>query len=134
MFAKVKEIIGSCDSLGVMVEGKQAREVIKDINEGAFADTIKAGKTELSAEELKKLAEEKKKLQEELSKKRAQYEATAKEIIGQMEGKPRSQIKTKLMDAKIPSVIIEELLPAEEGAKKAPAEGGAAAPKKAGGK
>lgn len=134
MISKVKEIIGSCDSMGIMVEGKQAREVIAAINKGEFVEKIKAGKTELSAEELKKLEAEKKKLQEDLEKKRKVYEATAKDIIAKMEGKPRGEIKTKLMEAKVPSVIIEELLPAEtkEGAAPA-AKGGtapAAAPKK----
>jgi large subunit ribosomal protein L11 len=130
MISKVKEIIGSCDSMGIMVEGKQAREVIADINKGEFVEKIKAGKTELSAEELKKLAEEKKKLQEELEKKRKEYEVQAKDIIAKMEGKTRGEIKTKLVDAKIPSLIIEELLPAET--KEAPKGGGekAAAPAK----
>ncbi|MBW2985953.1 50S ribosomal protein L11 [Candidatus Woesearchaeota archaeon] len=119
MISKVKEILGSCDSMGIMVEGKQAREVIADINKGDFVEKIKSGKTELSAEDLKKLAEEKKKLQEDLEKKRKVYEATAKDIIAKMEGKARGEIKTKLVEAKVPSVIIEELLPAEtkEGAK-----------------
>ena len=127
MVSKVKEIIGSCDSMGIMVEGKQAREIIADINKGEFVEKIKAGKTELSAEELKELAAEKKKLQEELEKRRKEYETTAKDIIAKMEGKARGEIKTKLVDAKIPSVIIEELLPAEtkEGAK----DGEKAAPK-----
>lgn len=127
IFAKVKEVLGSCDSMGVLVEGKQARDVIADITKGEFADKIKAGKTELSAEELKKLEAEKKKLQEDLTKRRAEFEAKAKEIISQMEGKPRSIIKAKMLDVKIPIQIIDELLPAEaaggkkEGAKPAPA-------------
>ncbi len=113
MVSKVKEIIGSCDSMGIMVEGKQAREIIADINKGEFVEKIKAGKTELSAEDLKKLEAEKKKLQEELEKKRKEYEIQAKDIISKMEGKARGEIKTKLLEAKIPSVIIEELLPVE---------------------
>ena len=119
MISKVKEILGSCDSMGIMVEGKQSIEIIADINKGEFVEKIKSGKTELSAEDLKKLAEEKKKLQEELEKKRKVYEETAKDIIAKMEGKTRGEIKTKLVEAKVPSVIIEELLPAEtkEGAK-----------------
>ena len=128
MISKVKEILGSCDSMGVMVEGKQAREIIADINKGEFVEKIKAGKTELSAEELKKLEAEKKKLQEELEKKRKVFEATAKDIIAKMEGKPRGEIKTKLMDAKVPSVIIEELLPAETKEGAAPKGGEKAAP------
>ena len=123
MIAKVKEIIGSCDSMGIMVEGKQAREIIADINKGEFVEKIKSGKTELSAEDLKKLAEEKKKLQEDLEKKRKDYEIKAKDIISKMEGKTRGEIKTKLVDAKIPSVIIEELLPAETKEGAAPAKG-----------
>jgi len=116
MFAKVKEIIGTCDSMGVLVEGKQAREVIKEINEGKYAEEIKSEKTELSAEEIKKLEEEKKVLQAELEKKRVQFEATAKQIIEQMSGQPRGTIKTKLVEAKVPSKIIDELLPAEAAA------------------
>lgn len=127
MISKVKEILGSCDSMGVMVEGKQAREIIADINKGEFVEKIKSGKTELSAEELKKLEAEKKKLQEELEKKRKVFEATAKDIIAKMEGKSRSEIKTKLVDAKIPSVLIEELLPAETKEGAAPKDGEKAA-------
>jgi len=125
MFSKVKEVIGTCDSMGVMVEGKQARETIKDINEGKYDEPIKAEKTEISAEEQKRLDEEKKKLQEELEKKRVQFETTAKQIIEQNSGQSRSAVKAKLVEAKVPSKIIEELLPAE-----AAAEGKPAAPAK----
>lgn len=113
MFAKVKEILGTCDGIGVLVEGKQAREIIADINKGAFADKIKAMKTELTAEDLKKLEEEKKRLQEDITKKRAMYESQAKAIIASMEGQPRGAIKAKLVEAKIPTVLIDELLPVE---------------------
>ena len=128
--AKVKEIIGSCDSMGVMVEGMQAREVIAAINKGEYVDKIKAGKTELSAEELKKLAEEKKKLQEDMEKRRKEYETKAKDIISKSEGMARGAIKAKLVEAKIPSILIEELLPAETKEGAAPAKGGAKAPAK----
>jgi len=113
MFAKVKEVIGSCDSMGVLVEGKQARETIKDINAGMYDEKIKAEKTELSAEEKKALEVEKKKLQEEMEKRRVQYEETAKQIIESMAGQARGAIKTKLVEAKVPSKIIDELLPVE---------------------
>jgi len=118
-FSKVKEVIGTCNSMGILVEGKPAAETIKEINEGKFKEKIEAGKTELSAEELKKLEEEKKKLQEEIEKRRAEFEKTAKEIISSMAGKERGQIKAKLHEAEIPEQIISELLPVEE----APVEG-----------
>lgn len=134
-FSRVKEIIGTCDSMGVMVEGKQARETIADINKGLFKDKILKGKTELSAEELKVLEEEKKKLQEEVEKRRAEFLAKAKEIVEQQKGKEKGIIKAKLHEAGIPEVIIHEVMPAEEkaaaGAKPAAAGGKpAAAPEK----
>jgi len=33
---KVKEIIGTCNSMGILVEGKPAVETIKDVNDGKF--------------------------------------------------------------------------------------------------
>ena len=114
-FSRVKEIIGTCDSMGVLVEGKPAREVIQDINQGQFKDKIAAGKTELSAEELKVQEEERKKLQKELEEKRSQFEAQAKAILEEMSGKSRSEIKAKMVEAKIPSAVFDPLLPVEEG-------------------
>jgi len=113
MFAKVKEVIGTCNSMGVLVEGKEPRAIIAEINGGAFAQEIKTEKTELSAEELKQLEEEKKRLQEEITKRRAELEALAKKIIAELTGKPRGEIKAKLVEAKIPTLLIEELLPVE---------------------
>ena len=131
-FSKVKEVIGTCNSMGVLVEGKPAVETIKDINEGKFKEKIEAGKTELSAEELKKLEEERKKLQEEIETRRTEFEKTAKEIISSMAGKERGQIKAKLHEAEIPEQIISELLPTEEAAVEgAPAAEGEAKPEEA---
>lgn len=113
-FSKVKEIIGTCNSMGVLVEGKPAVETIRNINAGSFKDKIAAGKTELSAEELKALEEEKKHLAEEMEKRRSEFESKSKAILKEMEGKPRSEIKKKLVEAGIPTQMITELLPAEE--------------------
>ncbi len=112
--AKVKEIIGTCQSMGVMVEGKPASEILKDIEAGKFKREIEAGKTELTEEEKKELEEEKKKLAEELKAKREQYVAMAKDIMKQMEGKEERELKKKMMEAKIPLTIINELVGAGE--------------------
>ncbi len=134
MFAKVKEVIGTCTSMGVLVEGKEPRAIIAEINGGAFAEEIKSEKTELSAEELKQLEEEKKRLQEEITKRRAELEALAKKIIAELTGKPRGEIKAKLVEAKIPTLLIDELLPVEGAAAPgaAPAAGSKAAAPAAG--
>lgn len=108
---RVKEVIGTCNSMGILVEGKQASEAIADVAKGAFDKEIAEEKTELTAEELKELEAEKKKLAVEMEKRRTHYTATAKEIIDSMAGKSRGEIKTKLVEAGIPTPIINELLP-----------------------
>ncbi|MCH8003745.1 MAG: 50S ribosomal protein L11 [Nanoarchaeota archaeon] len=147
---KVKEIIGTCNSMGILVEGKPAVEAIKEVNEGKFDKEIKEEKTELTAEEKAKLEEKKKKLAEEMEERRAEFEKVAKEIIAAMAGKERGEIKAKLSEANIPDAMIKELLPVEgeaapgaepgaeakpgeaptEGAKPAEAEAKEAEPKK----
>jgi len=110
---KVKEVIGTCNSMGIMVEGVAAVDAIKLVNEGKFDIEIKEEKTELSAEELKELEEEKKKLAKEMEERREEFIKTAKEIIAGMAGQPRGTIKGKLTTEKIPVAIIDELLPVE---------------------
>jgi len=122
---KAKEIIGTCNSMGILVEGKPAVETIKDINKGKYDEEIKLEKTELTEEEKRKLEEEKQKLAKEIEARRAEYLATAKKIIQDMAGKEKGEIKAKLHEAKIPEEIIKELMPAEgEVAAGAPGEPG----------
>ncbi|MBI2147703.1 50S ribosomal protein L11 [Candidatus Woesearchaeota archaeon] len=125
-FARVKEICGTCDSMGIMVEGKQARETISDIAAGVYDEKIRKEKTELTKEELATLEEERKRLEEELKAREKEFRTKAAEILKVMEGKTASQIQTKMREAKIPDVIIRELAPVEQ--KAAPA-GGAPAKK-----
>lgn len=124
MFDRVKEIAGTCNSMGIMIEGKRAIMTIKDIDAGMYDAEIKAEKTELSAEELKELEAKKQQLLADIEKRRAELMATAKQIIESLAGQPRGTIKAKLVESKIPAIIIEELLPVES----------AAAPGAAGGK
>ena len=120
---KVKEIIGTCNSMGILVEGKPAVETIADVNAGKFDAEIKAEKTELTAEEKAKLEEEKKRLAADIEKRKAQLEKLAKELIASMAGQERGLIKARLKREGIPDEMIKELLPVEGAA--AP---GAAAP------
>ena len=136
---RVKEIIGTCNSMGILVHGVSTKEAIKQVNEGKFNKEIKEEKTELTAEELKELEKEREKLMKEIEARREEYVKTAKSIISSMQGKERSEIKKKLAEAKVPKQIIDELLPAEvatapEGAAAASAGGPAAAAQKAEGK
>src|SRR3989338_7785461 len=124
---KVKEVIGTCQSMGILVEGKQAIETQRDVEAGKFDEEIRLENTKLTAEELERLEEEKKKLAEELAKRKAEFEKIAKEIIAQMAGKPRGEIKAKLTQAGIPDDMIKELLPIEGAAAPGAAPGAAPA-------
>ena len=135
---KVKEVVGTCQSMGILVEGKHAKETLRDIESGKFDEEIRLEKTELSEEELARLEEEKKRLAEELAKRKAEFEKIAKAIIAEMAGKARGEIKVKLVAAGVPDDMIKELLPVEGAAAPgaappgaAPATGAAAAAPKA---
>ncbi len=110
---KIKEIVGTCQSMGIFVEGKPAKEIIKDIDMGVFDEEIRLEKTELTAEELAKLEQEKKMFAEELAKHKAELDKIAKDILAEMTGKPRGEIKAKLVLAGIPDDMITALLSVE---------------------
>jgi len=55
--AAVKTILGSCISLGILVENKSPKEIINEINEGKYDSEISQEKTETSEEKRKELDE-----------------------------------------------------------------------------
>ncbi len=111
---KVKEICGTCQSIGVLVEGKHASETIKEINSGKFDKEIKAEKTEITAAEQKELDEERKHLEQEMKERHDEYVENAKQIIGQLKGKSNKDIRKRLQEQEFPMTIIDELVPEEE--------------------
>lgn len=115
---RVKEIIGTCVSMGVLVEGIEAKETIKDVDAGKYDAEIKSEKTEISAEEKKHLDEEKKKLQAEMKERHAEWSTKAAAIIKEMEGKTKGEIKKRLEEAEIPEEIFKDLLPKDAEVKK----------------
>lgn len=129
---KCKEIMGTCQSMGIMVEGKAAQEAFVEINEGLYDQKIKLQKTELSKEELKELEEERKRLHAEIEARRAEFESKAKSVLATMEGKTRAEKKAAMVTAGLPEAIIKQFLPQDEPAKPgaAPAAGAKSAPAK----
>ncbi len=111
---KIKEICGSCQSIGVLVEGKHAFETIKEINAGKFDKEIKSEKTEITAQEQKELEAERKHLEEEMKERHEEFTTKAKEIIGSMSGKSNRDIRKSLQEAEVPQTIIDELAPEEK--------------------
>jgi large subunit ribosomal protein L11 len=70
--AAVKSVIGSCVSLGVLIEDKEPKEIMKEVEEGKYDEEIEQQKTETSADKKKKIASffaEVKAKQEESAKK-----------------------------------------------------------------
>jgi len=100
--AAVKSVIGTCTSLGVLVENKPASEVGLDIDQGKYDKEIQEEKTETSPEKKAKLTnylqeiqtQQKKKIQEEEEAAKAEAEAVApaeegaEEKTEEIEGKP----------------------------------------------
>ncbi|MFH1589593.1 MAG: 50S ribosomal protein L11 [archaeon] len=114
MKEKVKEIMGTCNSMGIKVEDVKAKEAIRLVNEGKFDKEILSGKTELSEEEKKEMEAERKIMQAQIAEKHAKEETEATTIIKSMAGKERSAIIAKLHEANIHEDVINKLLPAEE--------------------
>ncbi len=111
---KMKEIVGTCNSMGILVEGMPARDALRAIEAGRFDAEIKSGKTELTEEEKKHLAEEKQRLQEEIEKRRVEFEAKAKQIMKEMEGQEKKKIRNAMLEAGIPLKIVDENVPPEK--------------------
>ncbi len=111
---KVKEIMGTCQAMGVLVENVPANDAISQVNQGKFDEEIRTEKTELTAEETKELEEGRKKLQDELKARRDEFLSKANAILSSMEGKSSSEKRKKLEEADIPSPIIHELVPSEK--------------------
>lgn len=53
--AAVKLIVGSCVSLGVLVDSKPAKQIMREIEDGVYDSDIKHEKTEASEEKMKQL-------------------------------------------------------------------------------
>ncbi len=76
----VKEVIGSANSLGVLVESKTSMELTPEIDAGKFDNMINAGLTEISKEKLDKLTKDLEKINEEIKKKEEKLKAMEAEF------------------------------------------------------
>lgn len=85
--AAVKTILGSCISLGILVENKSPKEIINEIDEGKYDSEISQEKTETSEEKRKELDEYFSKIKDEQERILKEQEA-AKAAEGAEEEKP----------------------------------------------
>lgn len=77
--ASVKEVVGSCVSLGILVENKTAKDFMADVSEGKYDKEIGEEKTETSPERRKELDDHFSKVSEEQEAKIKQAEKEAEE-------------------------------------------------------
>ena len=93
--AAIKTILGSCASLGILVENKSPKEVISEIDQGKYDKEIQEEKTETSEEKKAKLDKffevrkaKQEKDQKALEEAKAAEEAAKAEIPAEGEEKP----------------------------------------------
>ncbi len=53
--ATLKSVLGTCQALGVLIEGKEVKEIAQDIEEGKFESEISAKKIDVDSEKRKSL-------------------------------------------------------------------------------
>ncbi|MFH1425297.1 MAG: 50S ribosomal protein L11 [archaeon] len=104
----VKTVIGSCTSVGVLIDSKSPIEVGQDVTEGKYDKEINEEITEVSPEKKKELdayfvnikAEQDKKQRAKEAEKAAEEakkteEATAKPVEGEKKEEPKKEVKKK---------------------------------------
>lgn len=77
----VTSVVGSCMSMGLLIDSKDPKEIIQDIKDGKYDKEIKSQKTELSADKKKALLDffNNIKSQQEAAKKKEEEEKAAAE-------------------------------------------------------
>ncbi len=110
--AAVKTVAGSCNSLGVLIEGKSAREINEEINSEKYDSIINAKKTEISKEKQNLLNEQLKEIQERIKKELEKAEAEKK----------AEEAKAKKLVTEAEKVVEEAAVEKKEGAEAKTAE------------
>ena len=111
---RVKEILGTCQSMGIKVEGKAVPEFLEELKLGKYDQKIVSGKTKLSAQELHDQEDERVRMEKEMEEKRDEFVAKANEILANMKDADRKDIEAAMLEAELPLQIISEFLPVEE--------------------
>ncbi len=109
----VKQIIGTCGTMGIFVEGNKYKDALKLVDEGKWDKEIKEEKTELSKDELADIKKEREEMQKKIEKEHAKMKKKAEKILAEMEGKEDSEKRKKMREEEILDIIIEELVPHE---------------------
>ena len=120
----VKQVVASCVSSGILVEDKDPKEVLEEIDNGKYDDEIKNEKTELTEEEKEEIRKKREELQKEMKEREEEFRKKAEEIMKQLEAEEKElaeeeklsrKEKVSRMEAEdIPYEIIVDYIPEEE--------------------
>ncbi len=89
--AVVLSVIGTCDSLGILIEGKTSKEISKEIKQGKYDKEINEEKTEVDKEKQKKLKEKLQETQGKEEQEKKEEEEKAKEEEAAKEEKAKEE-------------------------------------------
>ncbi|MEK6952033.1 MAG: 50S ribosomal protein L11 [Nanoarchaeota archaeon] len=89
----LKSVVGSCNSLGVLIEGKISSQIRIDIDNGVYDKEINSEKTEASDEKKKLLQTQLKEVQERITKELEKLKAAEAEAVGVKEEKKEEVVE-----------------------------------------
>lgn len=94
MFAKdlksaVKSVVGSLVSMGILIEGKEPKEIIREIDDGKYDKAIKEGRTEMSPERVAEFKAMTKDLQEKAKRELEKRKEAAAQPAAAAEGEKK---------------------------------------------
>ena len=78
--AAVKSVVGSCNSIGVLIEGNNYVEITKDIEAGKYDNEISSGKTDVSPEKKERLRNQFEEIKTRLAQEAEKLKALEAEI------------------------------------------------------
>lgn len=91
----VKTVVGTCVSLGILIENQPATEIAKEIDEGKYDKEIKAEKTETSPEKKKQLQDYFLKIKSEQDKVAKQEQAAKDSAAAEDKSKSETSVAAK---------------------------------------
>jgi len=89
----LKSVVGSCNSLGVLIDGKISSQIRVDIDNGVYDNEINSEKTEPSEDKKKLLQTQLKEVQEKITKELEKLKAAEAEAVGVKEEKKEEVVE-----------------------------------------
>ncbi len=91
--AAVKNVVGSCNSLGILIEGKKSIDINKDIDAGAYDKQINSQITDISDDKKTKLKKQLEEINIEIKKQLEKEKALAEKLAEKKEVKEEAVAK-----------------------------------------